>query len=115
MGSCIRLRNSILIACSFRTIRFLIVLRPMTKEPHLRDRVQQCVAGTRWEDGRTPPRFSRAIPYFPGLYGTALDGDARIPKPGRRCLPYPLSSRRRKAPRGVCRFAESAVGFNGLP
>src|SRR5258708_32912892 len=43
MGSCIILRNSILIASSLARIRFLIVLRPMTNEPHLRDRVQKCV------------------------------------------------------------------------
>src|SRR6266436_4627949 len=43
MGSCIRLRNSILTSCSFFSIRFLIVLRPITNEPHLRDRVQKCV------------------------------------------------------------------------
>src|SRR5260221_9288550 len=43
MGSCIVLRNSILIASSLARIRFLIVLRPMTNEPHLRDRVQKCV------------------------------------------------------------------------
>jgi hypothetical protein len=42
MGSCIILRNSILIASSLARIRFLIVLRPMTNEPHLRDRVQKC-------------------------------------------------------------------------
>ena len=40
MAPCIRLRNSILTASSVRNIRFLIVLRPMTNEPHLRDRVQ---------------------------------------------------------------------------
>src|SRR5437764_10434058 len=39
MGSCILLRNSILTACSCLNIVFLIVLRPMTNEPHLRDRV----------------------------------------------------------------------------
>src|ERR1700730_5841209 len=43
MGSCIFLRNSILIACILARIRFLIVLRPMTKVPHLRDRGQKCV------------------------------------------------------------------------
>src|SRR5215831_1543052 len=43
MGSCIVLRNSVLIASSLARIRFLIVLRPMTKKPHLRDRVQKCV------------------------------------------------------------------------
>jgi hypothetical protein len=32
-----------LIASSLARIRFLIVLRPMTNEPHLRDRVQKCV------------------------------------------------------------------------
>jgi hypothetical protein len=43
MGSCIVLRNSILMASSLARTRFLIVLRPMTNEPHLRDRVQKCV------------------------------------------------------------------------
>jgi hypothetical protein len=43
MGSCIRLRNSILVALSLVRMRFLIVLRPMTNEPHLRDRVQKWV------------------------------------------------------------------------
>ncbi len=33
MGSCRRRRNSILIACNRARIRFLIVLRPMTKVP----------------------------------------------------------------------------------
>ena len=33
MGSCIILRNSILIASSLARIRFLVVLRPMTKVP----------------------------------------------------------------------------------
>jgi hypothetical protein len=40
MGSCIILRNSILIARNLARIRFLIALRPTTKVPHLRDRVQ---------------------------------------------------------------------------
>ena len=43
MGSCHRRRNSILIACSRASIRFLIVLRPMTKAPVIQDRVQKCV------------------------------------------------------------------------
>src|SRR5882724_7951135 len=34
-GSCIFLRNSILMASILARIRFLIVLRPMTKLPHL--------------------------------------------------------------------------------
>ena len=49
MGSCIRLRNSILTACSCLNIRFLIVLPPMTNEPHLRDRVQKCVKPVKME------------------------------------------------------------------
>src|SRR5262245_15431357 len=43
MGSCMHLRNSTLIALSLDRIRFLIVLRPMTNDPHLRDRVQKWV------------------------------------------------------------------------
>ena len=37
------LRNSILMASSLARTRFLIVSRPMTNEPNLRDRVQKCV------------------------------------------------------------------------
>jgi hypothetical protein len=40
-GSSIRLRNSTLIALSLARMRFLIVARPMTNEPHLYDRVQK--------------------------------------------------------------------------
>ncbi len=43
MGSCHRRRNAILIACNRASIRFLIVLRPMTKDPVIQDRVQKCV------------------------------------------------------------------------
>src|SRR5215468_10975151 len=43
MGSCIHLRNSTLIALSLARMRFLIVLRPMTNDLHLRDRVQKWV------------------------------------------------------------------------
>src|SRR5215469_2279346 len=46
-GSCIRLRNSILIALSLARMRFLIVLRPMTNEPYLCDRVQKWGPETR--------------------------------------------------------------------
>ena len=35
------LRNSTLMALSLARMRFLIVLRPMTNEPHLRDRAQK--------------------------------------------------------------------------
>jgi hypothetical protein len=52
-------------------------------------------AGTRWDGGRTPSRFSSGISYIPGPYSTAQDGDARIPT-GRRCLPRPLSQVGRK-------------------
>src|ERR1700681_1560614 len=62
MGSCIRLRNSILTSCSFFSIRFLIVLRPMTNEPHLRDRVQKCVKPRKSKGSGFPsPRFSRCL------------------------------------------------------
>ena len=62
MGLCILLRNSILIACSCRTIRFLIVLRPMTNEPHLRDRVQKCVKPRKSKvSGFPSPRSSRCL------------------------------------------------------
>src|ERR1700719_3505345 len=62
MGSCIRLRNSILTACSCFSIRFLIVLRPMTNEPHLRDRVQKCVKPRKSKGSGFPsPSFSRCL------------------------------------------------------
>src|SRR6478735_11425099 len=41
------LRNAILTACSCLNIVFLIVLRPMTNKPHLRDRVQNVRAAYR--------------------------------------------------------------------
>jgi hypothetical protein len=41
-GSCMDLRNATLIALSLARMRFLIVLRPMTNDPYLRDRVQKC-------------------------------------------------------------------------
>ena len=47
MGSCIFVRNSILMASSLARMRFLIVLRPMTNEPHLRDLVQKWVNPTK--------------------------------------------------------------------
>src|SRR5882757_5713537 len=62
MGSCIFLRNSILTASSLARIRFLIVLRPMTKEPHLRDRVQKCVKPRKSKvSGFPSPSFSRCL------------------------------------------------------
>src|SRR6202163_811314 len=61
-GSCIILRNSILIASSLARIRFLIVLRPMTKMPHLRDRVQKCVKPRKSKvSGFPSPSFSRCL------------------------------------------------------
>src|SRR5271169_6192037 len=62
MGSCIFLRNSILIASRLARIRFLIVLRPMTNEPHLRDRVQKCVKPRKSKvSGFPSPSFSRCL------------------------------------------------------
>jgi hypothetical protein len=62
IGSCIVLRNSILIASSLARIRFLIVLRPMTNEPHLRDRVQKCVKPRKSKVSAFPsPSFSRCL------------------------------------------------------
>src|SRR5258705_1457595 len=61
MGSCIRLRNSILTSCSFFSIRFLIVLRPITNEPHLRDRVQKCVKPRKSNGSGLSPCSSRCL------------------------------------------------------
>src|SRR5215467_9714618 len=62
MGSCIRWRNSILIALSLARIRFLMVLRPMTNDPHLRDRVQKCVKPRKSNvSGFPSPRLSRCL------------------------------------------------------
>src|SRR5215471_6756859 len=62
MGSCIRLRNSILTACSCLNIRFLIVLRPITNEPHLHDRVQKCVKPRKSKGSGFPsPSSSRCL------------------------------------------------------
>src|SRR5438270_6706733 len=62
MGSCILLRNSILTACSCLNIVFLIVLRPMTNEPHLRDRVQKCWKPRKSKvSGFPSPSFSRCL------------------------------------------------------
>src|SRR5438477_156212 len=69
MGSCILLRNSILTACSCLNIVFLIVLRPMTNEPHLRDRVQKCWKPRKSKvSGFPSPSFSRCLAAWqPGL------------------------------------------------
>src|SRR5215468_2636639 len=62
MGSCIRLRNSTLSALSLARIRFLMVLRPMTNDPHLRDRVQKCVKPRKSNvSGFPSPRLSRCL------------------------------------------------------
>src|SRR5262245_16748939 len=62
MGSCMILRNSTLIASSLARMRFLIVLRPMTNEPHLRDRVQKCVKPRKSKvSGFPSPSFSRCL------------------------------------------------------
>src|SRR5215831_14130748 len=62
MGSCIVLRNSILMASNLARIRFLIVLRPMTNEPHLRDRVQKCVKPRKSKGSGLPsPSFARCL------------------------------------------------------
>jgi hypothetical protein len=67
MGSCIILRNSILIASSLAHIRFLIVLRPMTNEPHLRDRVQKRVKPRKSKvSGFPSPRFLRCLARLKG-------------------------------------------------
>ena len=47
-GSCRRRRNSVLMSWSVARMRFLTVLRPMTKAPFLRDRVQKCGRVESW-------------------------------------------------------------------
>ena len=61
MGSCIRLRNSILTACSCFSIRFLIVLRPMTN-----DWSAASPAGAR---SRSQPRCTLRQEHPPGRLG----------------------------------------------
>jgi hypothetical protein len=79
MGSFIGLRSSTLMASSLTHIRFLIVLRPIMAEPHLRDRVQKCAKLRKWKvSGFPSPGFSRCLAAWrPKRIGRVLSGAQR--------------------------------------